>query len=74
MSIGKNTGREAPVYRTIPSCHDNRFISFKDIRGQAAQTLVDMKVMISRETPMISLMGNDDPTPMICYDTKSLLS
>ncbi len=32
-----------------------------------------MRHTISRETPIISKLGNDEPTPMLCYEKYSLL-
>lgn len=72
MNMTKSTGREAPL-SLVKDCHENRFIPFKDSRNSVL-SLVDMRHTISRETPMISKIGNDDPFPLVCYERKSLMS
>ena len=68
----KTTGREAPL-SLIKDCHENRFIPFKDNR-QSVVSLVDMRNTISRETPIITKLGNDEPMPLLCYERKSMMS
>jgi len=63
--MSKSTGRDAPLFNEL-NCHDERFVLLNDKRRSS--TSFDMSKQLSRETPAVSEIGGDLPTPILCYE------